>query len=239
MSSYKEHFDFITKYHKSVYLQESKTRGMNKIKTATEVFDKCAKEYQERFMDVSLYHESFDVFCKAVAKENPAILELACGPGNITKYLLEKRPDFKILATDVAPNMVELGKANNPTAEFEVMDCRDMSHIDKKYDGIMCGFCLPYLSKEETIKLIHDASKLLQPEGVIYISTMEESETNKSGPKTSSSGEYTLFMHYHQVTYLIDALEENGFEVLEFKRQDYPTNDDSKVTDLIIIAKNQ
>lgn len=211
---------------------------MNKIQTATEVFDKCAKEYQDRFMDVSLYHESFDVFCKVIAKENPEILELACGPGNITKYLVEKRPDFKILATDVAPSMVELGKANNPTAEFEVMDCRNISQLDKKYDGIMCGFCLPYLSKEEAVQLIGDASKLLQPEGVMYISTMEESQTNKSGPKTSSSGEYTLYMHYHQATYLIDALEENNFEILDLKRQDYPTSDGSKVTDLIIIARN-
>lgn len=212
---------------------------MNQIRTATEVFDKCAKEYQERFMDVGLYHESFDMFCKVVAKKNPAILELACGPGNITKYLLEKRPDFKILATDVAPSMIELGKANNPTAEFEVMDCRNISQLDKKYDGIMCGFCLPYLSKEEAIKMIGDASKLLHPEGMMYISTMEESETNKSGPKTSSSGEYTLYMHYHQAAYLIDALEENDFEILDFKRQDYPTRDGSKVTDLIIIARRK
>lgn len=35
----------------------------------------------------------------------------------------------------------------------------------------MCGFCLPYLSKEETEKLINDVSRLLNPEGVFYIST--------------------------------------------------------------------
>jgi 23S rRNA G2069 N7-methylase RlmK/C1962 C5-methylase RlmI len=38
----------------------------------------------------------------------------------------------------------------------------------------MCGFCLPYLSKEEAVKLIRDAAAILNPDGVFYISTMED-----------------------------------------------------------------
>jgi len=42
--------------------------------------------------------------------EQAKVLELACGPGNITKCLLSKRPDLEILATDIAPNILELAK---------------------------------------------------------------------------------------------------------------------------------
>ena len=165
---------------------------MDKNKIAVDIFNKMANVYQDKFMNVDLYGTSFDLFCKKVEKENASVLELACGPGNITKYLLNKRPDFKIIGTDLAPNMIELAKINNPTAEFQLMDCRDIGMLEKKYDAIMCGFCLPYLSKEESIKLIADSSKILKPQGIFYLSTMED-DYNKSGFKKGSGGD-EIFM---------------------------------------------
>jgi len=134
---------------------------LDKSKQSVEIFNKLANHYDEKYMDVSSYHKSFDLFCATIKKQNTEILELACGLGNITKYILSKRPGFKILGTDLAPHMIDLAKKNNPTAQFELMDSRKISSIEKKYDAIKCGFCLPYLSKEEAIKLIADASKIL------------------------------------------------------------------------------
>jgi len=147
---------------------------MNKTQIAVNIFDKCVSLYQDKFMDVSLYHSGFDLFCNSIKKQNAEILELACGRGNITKYLLDKRPDFKILGTDLAPNMLALAKKNNPTAEFQLLDSREILKLNKTYDAIMCGFCLPYLTKEEAIQLMEDAAKILNANGVIYISTMED-----------------------------------------------------------------
>ncbi|MES2761382.1 MAG: class I SAM-dependent methyltransferase [Bacteroidota bacterium] len=209
---------------------------MNKTQQVKEGFDKYATAYQDRHMEESLYNETFDVFCDVIKKQNAGILELGCGPGNITQYLLKKRPDFKLLGLDLAPVMIELAKVNNPTAEFEVMDCREINSLNKTFDGIMCGFCLPYISKEETIQLINDSYNLLNPEGVIYISTMED-DYSKSGWKSSSDGKHQMFMHYHQEDYIAAALTENGFKIVELRRQDYPTTDGSKVIDLIIIAQ--
>jgi len=177
---------------------------MDKTKIAVEVFDKLAELYQQKFMDVSIYSESLDLFCKVLPK-NAEVLELACGPGNITSYLLKNRPDLKICGTDLAPNMIRLAKQNNPSAEFGIMDCREISRLEKKYDAIMCGFCLHYLSKEETIKLIQDALTLLNTGGFLYLSTMED-EYSKSGLRRGSTGD-EIFMHYHEAAYLTEALE--------------------------------
>lgn len=207
---------------------------MDKTKIAVDIFNKHAEGYQTKFMDVNSYSEGFDIFLKNVEKQNADVLELACGPGNITKYLLNKRPDLKILGTDLAPNMIELAKKNNPTAKFQLLDCRDILKLQKKYDAIMCGFCLPYLSKEEAIKLIEDSSRILNDKGVIYISTMED-DYGKSGFKKGSQGD-EIFMHYHEASYLQKALEENGFNILELNRQDFSSDDGTKFTDLIIVA---
>ncbi|MBL0118570.1 MAG: class I SAM-dependent methyltransferase [Saprospiraceae bacterium] len=73
-------------------------------------------------------------------------------PGNVTKYLLDKRPDFKMLATDLSPKMLEIAKEHNPSATFSLLDCKDIDQLKGSYDGIMCSFAFPYLSKEEVIK---------------------------------------------------------------------------------------
>lgn len=208
---------------------------MNKNKIAVNIFNKLAKPYQDKFMDVNLYGDTLDFFCNAITKASAEVLELACGPGNITRYLLNKRADLKILGTDLAPNMVELAKANNPEAEFKVMDCRGFDKLNKKYDALMCGFCLPYLSKEETVKLISDASLLLNPTGVIYLSTMED-DYDKSAFKKGSSGE-EIFMHYYTADFLVQLLEENKFNVIDLQRKKYPSANETEITDLVIIAK--
>ena len=207
---------------------------MDKTKNSVALFDKFANEYQDKFMDVNLYSDSFDFFCKNIVKENAEILELACGPGNITKYLLSKRPDFKILGIDLSVKMIDLAKINNPTAEFQLMDCRNIGLIKKKYDAIMCGFCLPYLSKEEAIKLMHDASNLLNPKGLLYLSTMED-DYNKSGYKKGSTGD-EIFMHFYQGDFLTHELEKKYFTILDLQRKIYSTPEGVNTIDLIIIA---
>jgi len=185
----------------------------DKTKIAVAVFDKCAKLYQDKFMDVSLYHDTFDLFCREIKKENPAILELACGPGNITKYLLQQRSNFKVLATDLAPNMIALAQENNPTAGFQLLDQKNIGSLNKTFDGIVCGFGLPYLSKEEAIQLIQDSYTILNNDGVFYLSTMED-DYSKSDWQKGSTGD-TIFMHYHQEDYLLETLKNVGFKLIE------------------------
>jgi ubiquinone/menaquinone biosynthesis C-methylase UbiE len=207
----------------------------DKTKIAVDIFNKCASLYQDKFMDVSLYHDTFAMFCSEIKKENAAILELACGPGNITKYLLQQRPDFKILATDLAPKMIALAQENNPTAIVQLLDQKKITSLNKTYDGIMCGFGFPYLSKEEAIQLIHDSHAILNQDGAFYLSTMED-DYSKSSWQKGSTGD-SIFMHYHQEDYLVTALIKVGFNILESYRKVYTAADGNPIVDLILIAK--
>lgn len=212
---------------------------MDKTKIAIEIFDKAAEAYQEKFMDLKNYHFSFDIFCNALQKENAEILELGCGPGNITNYLLSKQPYFKILGTDLAPRMLELARINNPSASFELMDCRAILKPAKKFDGLVFGFCFPYISKEDALQIISDAPKALNDNGILYISTMED-DYAKSDYKLPSSGVGpAAYIYYHQADYLQDALLKNGFEILELTRVDYPEQNGSITKDLILIARKK
>lgn len=210
-----------------------------RLNETIDTYNKAAERYQDKFMKMDLYNDTFDKFCNLIQKENAEIFEIATGPGNVTKYLISKRPDFKIFGIDLAPNMIELAKKNIPEAEFEIMDCKNISTIDRKFDAIMCGFCMPYLSKEECDKLIADSSGLLSKNGLLYFSTMED-DYNKSGFETTSfSGQDRVYIYYHQFDYLSDCLIQNGFEIIDLQRKDYPEPDGTFLTDMIIIAKKQ
>lgn len=206
-----------------------------KILKAADAFDKSAKIYQDKFMDVSLFADTFNFFSDYITADHSRILDIACGPGNITKYLLDRNPEYKILGIDLSPNMLDLAQANNPLAKFQLMDCREIDTIEQKFEGITCGFCLPYLTREEAIELIANVSRLLTPGGIFYLSTMEDDYT-KSRFQTSSTGDQ-VYVHYHQEDYLTKAFKQNNFDVVYLKRFRSPDKDGLMITDLVLIGR--
>ncbi|WP_344853731.1 class I SAM-dependent methyltransferase [Pedobacter jeongneungensis] len=207
-----------------------------KILKAEEAFDKSAKIYEQKFMDVSLYAEPFKVFCNNIPNDNADILDIACGPGNITRYLLANKPGYQILGIDLSPRMLGLASTNNPQARFQLMDCREIDTIKQKFDGITCGFCIPYLTEQEALKLIENASKLLKPNGVLYLSTMVEDGNSRSRYQTSSTGDQ-VYVHYHRETYLSKGLQTCNFETLDLKRYSANDKDGLTITDLVLVCK--
>lgn len=207
---------------------------MNRYQTTFATWDKVAALYQQHFMDVDLYNDTYDIFCNEIKAKHAAILEIGCGPGNITRYLLNKRKDFIIDATDISPNMIALAKQNNPAANVMIMDARNIDCITKKYDAIICGFCFPYLSKEDCEKLLADCRNLLNEDGILYISTIE-GKYNNSGYETGSSGD-KAYVYYYEQRYIEQLLSQHGFAAIHIIKKQYHKKDGSRQQHLIFIA---
>jgi predicted TPR repeat methyltransferase len=209
----------------------------NYLKTI-ETYDSVAMNYENKFIDMDLYNDTYDLFCSLLAKESK-VLDVGCGPGNISKYFLKIRPDLKITGIDLSPNMIQRAKINNPTAKFIVKDALQINQLEETYHGIVLGFCFPYLSKEDCGNLIRQASEKLEPNGLLYISTMED-DYEKSGYETTSfSDGKEVFVYYHQEDTLRKELECNGFEILKLERKNYPESDGTFLTDMIFIANKK
>ncbi len=202
---------------------------------AVALFDKYAKTYLDKYMNVDLYAESLDFLCNAIPLDSK-VADIACGPGNISGYLLNKRQDLDFLGIELSPKMVELAKALNPKAEFKIMDARQIYSLNSGYNAVIAGFLFPYLSKEEVFKIISDAFSILEKEGLLYISTVED-DYEKSGIQVSSSGEDSLYMHFYNEGILTWAFIEAGFTILYTGHIRYIDTKGNPVTDLIMIAK--
>lgn len=210
---------------------------MDQYKETFDTWNKVAKQYEHKFMNLDLYNDTYDFFCTSLSRQNANILEVGCGPGNIAKYIISKRPDLNIFGIDVAPNMIELAKKNNPTANFAEMDIRQIDEIKTKYDGIICGFCIPYLSKTDNTKLIENCSKLLNEYGLLYISFVE-GNPNKSDFQVGKSGDRVYF-YFHNLDYLKEKLAENEFDVLAIFKVKYEKSETEIDEHTILVANKK
>ena len=202
---------------------------------AVKVFNQKALEYASKFKDLEKYHDGFDLLTSQLTI-SASVLDMACGPGNITNYLLESRPDLKILGIDLAPNMITVATANNDSAEFKILDIRDVNTLNCRFEAIVVGFGLPYLSKVEAQTLINDISVILNKDGIVYISTMEGNYVD-SGLQKSSDGKNEMFIYYHEATYVKEFIIQAGLNIIWEKHQPYYEDEALRFTDYIVIAK--
>ncbi len=209
---------------------------MDRYKETFETWNKIASLYQDKFMELDLYNDSYDFICNSIDKPNAKLLEIGCGPGNITKYLIAKRPDFDIFGIDIAPNMVELARKNNPTAHFAVMDSRQINNLDSTYDGIVCGFCLPYLSNTETNELIANSYNLLNENGLLYLSFVE-GDPDKSDFKAGSGGR--VYFYYHKLDDITSQLNSFKFGEIKIFKVKYKISETEFDTHTILTAKKK
>lgn len=193
--------------------------------------------YQSKYMDVEKYHKSLDCFLNLLPREDSEILELACGPGNITQYLLDQNPELKILATDLSPAMLKLAAENNPSVRVQLLDCRSILELKNSFDAILCGFGLPYISKEEAVQMIADASHSLNNGGMFYLSTMEDDYSNSGFKGSSTNPNEGLHMYFHEAEYIVEAFEANQFEIADLSRVKYSDGEGGEIIDLIVIGK--
>ncbi len=209
---------------------------MDRYKETFDSWNKVAQLYHDKFMNLDLYNESYDTFCDAVTTENPLVLELGCGPGNITRYLLSKRPDFRIEAIDVAPNMIQLAQQNISDADFKVMDVREIHTIQKQFNAIIGGFCIPYLSETDVSKLVADCNRLLVHGGILYLSFVA-GDYNDSGYQKGSSGDRT-YCYFHGLESIRKTLEKQEFTVKNLMTVKYPRKEIIEIHTMIISAKS-
>ena len=202
------------------------------------VFDKNARLYQQKYMDQSRYANGLDR-CIQLAPQRGSLLDLGCGPGNVSLYLSEKLSDWTFSAVDLSPAMVELAKINLPMADCRVDDVRNLHHFEGPYELIVVGFCIPYLSREEVEAMIKKTYDRLTEGGVLYLSFME-GDYSRSGYQVSSNGEDRAMTYYYMAGEVEVMLKAVGFAVDTVLHSDFVKANDSIDIDVQLIAvKNE
>ena len=209
---------------------------MDRNRLAVDLFGRYAQRYQDKYMDQQRYRISLDKFCDYPQIKAGKVLELGCGPGNVTRYLLQRCADLQVLATDLSPQMLALAEANNPQAEFQLLDCRQLMSLQDKFAGIVAAFVFPYLNPQEVRDFLLAAARSMQAGGVLYLSTMVGPSSLSGWQGPSNGGGDRLYMYYHEEERIQEYLAEAKFTIHFSERIEIEPEVDEPY-DLVIVAQ--
>jgi ubiquinone/menaquinone biosynthesis C-methylase UbiE len=130
------------------------------------VFSRHALEYQKRLEQIMARGEArgrMRVLELVDAQPGMRILDLACGPGTLTRRLAQQvAPDGEVVGVDLAPGMIELASAGDiPNTRFEVMDIERLSFPDAMFDAAACGHGIQFAP--ELGVALREARRVLRP----------------------------------------------------------------------------
>jgi len=81
-----------------------------------------------------------------VGAEAPAsVVDLGCGPGNLTSLLRERWPDADISGLDSSPEMIEQARSAEPSITFEVADLRGWAAAGDPVDVLISNATLQWV----------------------------------------------------------------------------------------------
>lgn len=103
-----------------------------------------------------------------VGAERPAdVLDLGCGPGNLTRLLADRWPAARIRGLDSSAEMVASARRDVPGVEFAVGDLRGWAGSLDQVDVLVCNAVLQWLP--DHLDLLPDLADRLRPGGWLAV----------------------------------------------------------------------
>ncbi|MCD8195102.1 MAG: class I SAM-dependent methyltransferase [Coprobacillus sp.] len=105
------------------------------------------------------------------------VLDLGCGTGNDTLYLVER--GFKVIACDYSKVALDILKKNISSAETKLIDISGpLPFNDSSFDVIVADLSLHYFDDETTKKIMKEIRRILSPNGYLLARVNSTKDTN-------------------------------------------------------------
>ena len=198
-------------------------------------FNRLADRYAKKYFHLDMYDRYLERFVKRIESQGASVLDVACGPGNVSAYLAKVRPDIKLVGIDLAEGMVKQARLRVPSAEFLVKDCRHIGELEQVFDAAAFAFGLSYLTDDDANRFFSSLNASLADSALLYLSTIT-GEPSWSGFETSSSGD-RVYLEYRSVSDVVSMVERAGYRVDFTEVIASPVNASKPTQDLILIAQ--
>ncbi|MBD3317226.1 MAG: methyltransferase domain-containing protein [Chitinivibrionales bacterium] len=197
-----------------------------------EAYNLSAVGYTQTIARLANYQETYDFFADYL-KRDDRILDLACGPANISLNLL-KRKQLKITGIDLSEKMIETAKRAIPQGEFLCNNIVDYKS-ENTFNAVIIGFGVPYLNQYETEELLKNTYANLKCGGYLYLSFMHGNDEGFETP--SFNPDVEVYIYYHLESKIEVELKEQNFDILKQWRLPYFEPNGSITTDVVMIAQ--
>lgn len=180
----------------------------SKLTHNAQVFSKIAQKYTDEYFNDDTDFPYIDRFLKKI-KPRGRILDIACGPGMLTKHLLEK--GFQAEGIDLSAEMIAIARQKVHQASFKVMDMRHLDFPDGYFDGLLITYGLAYIPSSELHATLVGIRRILHASGSIFMINQEgKGDHSEAEPMKPNE---TLYVNFFTPQSLADALGSARFSV--------------------------
>lgn len=154
------------------------------------------------------YDDWLELFQSEIDNCKTPIIDLGCGSGNDTLYLIEKGK--KAIPCDYSKNAIQNIKNNFP--EVERAECFDMTKglpfEDNFTNLIICDLSLHYFKEKTTFEILKELKRVLKPNGILLLRVNSIKDTNHGAGEGKEiephlyetiDGRYKRFFDYEDV----------------------------------------
>jgi len=151
---------------------------------------------------VVILKDRLKLFTDLLAGDN--ILDIACGPGHDTDYLIKK--GFNCTGIDLSEEMIKYAKRNHK-GNFAIMDFFNLEFKDCSYDGLWCSSVFGHIKTIDIFVAIKEFSRILMKNGIIGIIAVKKQNIVRNNNDTRT---YTMYEDNQLEKYL----EQECFEII-------------------------
>jgi len=108
-----------------------------------------------------------DLLARVGAVDPVDVVDLGCGPGNLTRLLAAAWPTARVRGVDNSPAMVQASRRDVPGVEFELADLRDWVTRGEQVDVLVSNATLQWLP--DHLELLPDLAGRLRPGGWLAV----------------------------------------------------------------------
>lgn len=141
-----------------------------------QTYDKAALSYHHQFLRDAEQNRltkelPYDEFISYL--QGKKVLDAGCNSG--VDSMCFKELGFDVTGIDISEKALQIACQNDSDNRitFLQMDFRELSFPDNYFDGIWCSAGLVHLSREEIPMVLQNFSRVLKPEGVLFLSLKE------------------------------------------------------------------
>ena len=146
------------------------------------------------------------------------ILEIGCGTGKNTEWLLTKAEH--LIAVDFSAEMLVRAreKITASNVEFKQFDLREDWEFSKnEFDLVTCSLALEHIESIDFV--FKQANKVLQPGGLFYVGELHPFKQYQGSKARFETGDgvFELECFVHHISEFFSAAKNNGFDCAELK----------------------
>ena len=104
-----------------------------------------------------------ELLARVDAADPATVVDLGCGPGNLTALLVERWPGARVVGLDSSAEMIEKARATTPAVDFRVADLRDWATGADQVDVLVSNATLQWVPGH--LELLPDLVARVNPGG--------------------------------------------------------------------------